>query len=76
MDKLTYSEIKQDMKKAKEELLIATKSFEYADTEELIDIWTLQIAVARKKCDYLIKLAKEQGMMSDDLLENNVSAVL
>lgn len=76
MDKLTYSEIKQDMKKAKEELLIATRSFEYADTEELIDIWTLQIAVARKKCDYLIKLAKEQGMLSDDLLENNVSAVL
>lgn len=76
MDKLTYSEIKQDMKKAKEELLIATRSFEFADTEELIDIWTLQIAVARKKCDYLIKLAKEQGMVSDDLLENNVSAVL
>ena len=76
MDKLTYSEIKQDMKKAKEELLIATRSFEFADTEELIDIWTLQIAVARKKCDYLIKLAKEQGIVSDDLLENNVSAVL
>lgn len=76
MDKLTYSEILQDMQKAKEELMIATKSFEYAETEELIDIWTLQIAVARKKCDYLIKLAKKQGMLCEDMLENNISAVL
>lgn len=76
MDRLTYSEICEDMKKAKEELMIATKSFEFADTDELIDIWTLQIAVARKKCDYLIKLAKEQGMMCDNFLEGNISAVL
>ena len=76
MDKLTYSEILQDMQKAKEELMIATKSFEYAETEELIDICTLQIAVARKKCDYLIKLAKKQGMFCEDMLENNISAVL
>lgn len=76
MGKLTYEEIKQDIMKAKEELYIATQSFEYADTEDLIDIWTLQIAVARKKCDYLIKLAKEQGMMSDDILSDNISAVL
>ena len=76
MDKLTYSEILQDMQKAKEELMIATKSFEYAETEELIDICTLQIAVARKKCDYLIKLAKKQGLLCEDMLGNNISAVL
>ena len=76
MAKLTYSELKEDMKKAREELFIATRSFEYADTNELIDICTLQIAVARKKCDYLIKLAKEQGMVCDDWAEDNISAVL
>ena len=76
MDKLTYSELKQDMEKARKELYIATKSFDYADTNELIDICTLQIAVARKKCDYLIKLAKEQGIVCDDWIEDSVSAVL
>ncbi len=76
MDKLTYSELKQDMEKAREELYIATRSFDYADTNELIDICTLQIAVARKKCDYLIKIAKEQGMVCDDWIEDNISAVL
>ena len=64
------------MEKAREELYIATKSFEYAETNELIDICTLQIAVARKKCDYLIKIAKEQGIMCDDWIEGNISAVL
>ena len=76
MDKLTYSELKQDMEKARKELYIATKSFDYADTNELIDICTLQIAVARKKCDYLIKLAKEQGIACDDWIESNIWAVL
>ena len=76
MDKLTYSELKQDMENARKELYIATKSFDYADTNELIDICTLQIAVARKKCDYLIKLAKEQGIACDDWIEANISAVL
>ncbi|MBQ7953802.1 MAG: DUF2508 family protein [Clostridia bacterium] len=76
MDKLTYSELKQDMEKAREELYIATRSFDYADTNELIDICTLQIAVARKKCDYLIKMAKEQGIVFDDWIEDNISAVL
>lgn len=76
MDKLTYSELKEDMEKAREELYIATQSFDYADTNELIDICTLQIAVARKKCDYLIKIAKEQGIVCDDWIGDNVSAVL
>ena len=76
MDKLTYSELKQDMEKAREELYIATKSFDYAETKELIDICTLQIDLARKKCDYLIKIAKDQGMVCEDWLEGNVSAVL
>ena len=76
MDKLTYSELKEDMEKAREELYIATQSFDYADTNEMIDICTLQIAVARKKCDYLIKIAKEQGIVCDDWITDNVSAVL
>lgn len=76
MDKLTYSELKEDMEKAREELYIATQSFDYADTNEMIDICTLQIAVARKKCDYLIKIAKEQGIVCDDWIADNISAVL
>ena len=76
MDKLTYCELREDMERAREELSIATRSFDYADTEELIDICTLQIAVARKKCDYLIKKAKELGMECDSWIEDNVSAVL
>lgn len=76
MDKLTYTELKADMEKARKELYIANRSFDYADSKELIDICTLQIAVARKKCDYLIKIAKEQGMICDDWLGDNVSAVL
>ncbi len=76
MDKLTYSELKEDMEKAREELKIATRSFDYADTNEMIDICTLQIAVARKKCDYLVKLAKEQGIVCEDWLGDNIFAVL
>lgn len=75
MNKLTYSEIKEDILKAREELYNATKCFEYADTDELIDIWTLQIAVARKKCDYLTRLAKEQGLMSDDFIGDCIYSV-
>lgn len=73
MDKLTYSEIRNDIKKAKAELMEATGRFEFADSDEMIDICALQIEVARKKCDYLIKIAREQGMISD---ENVISAVL
>ena len=76
MDKLTYSELKEDMARAREELYIATRSFDCADSNELIDICTLQIAVARKKCDYLIRIAKEQGISCDDWLGDNISAVL
>ena len=76
MDKLTYSEIKSDIQKAKEELLIANRRFEFAENSEMVDICALQIEVARKKCDYLIKLAKEHGIMCDDVSKVNVSAVL
>ncbi len=76
MDKLTYSEIKNDIQKAKEELLIANRRFEFAENSEMVDICALQIEVARKKCDYLIKLAKENGIISDDVSKANVSAVL
>ena len=73
MDKLTYSEIKNDIQKAKEELLIANRRFDFADTNEMIDICALQIEVAKKKCDYLLKISREQGMISDETV---ISAVL
>ncbi|MBR0277274.1 MAG: hypothetical protein IJQ50_02275 [Clostridia bacterium] len=64
------------MKLAKKELDTATKCFEYADSDDLVDICTLRIAVARKKCDYLIKIAKEQGIVSEILSETNISSAL
>jgi len=62
LNKSSNCDIINDINMAKSELETATRNFEYADSEELVDIYTLQIAVARKKCNRLIRLAKEQGI--------------
>lgn len=74
--RLTYDEIQQDILKARKELETANRNFEYADTEELIDICSLQIIVAQRKCDYLTKLAKEYGMASKTCASQSISAVV
>ena len=52
--------------KAKKELDIALKNFEYAQ-EDLIDFYTYQIKATRAKLDYLIKKAKTKGLALDTI---------
>ncbi len=47
--------------KAKKELDIASKNFEFAEGD-LIDYYTYQMKAARAKLDYLIKRAKREGI--------------
>ena len=48
--------------KAKKELDIANKNFEYAE-DGMIDYYIYQIKANQSKLDYLIKLAKKKGII-------------
>mgnify|MGYP003376994458 FL=1 len=50
--------------KTREELKAANKNFEYAQ-DELVDYYTYQIKANQAKLDYLIKLAKTNGIEVD-----------
>ena len=50
--------------KAKKELEVANLNFEYAQ-DDLIDYYTYQIKATRAKIDYLVKEAKEKGIVLD-----------
>lgn len=50
--------------KTKKELEVANLNFEYAQ-EDLIDYYTYQIKATRAKYDYLVKKAKEKGLVLD-----------
>ena len=50
--------------KAKKELEVASLNFEYAQ-DDLIDYYTYQIKASRAKFDYLVKKAKEKGLVLD-----------
>lgn len=50
--------------KARKELDNAAKNFEFAE-EDLIDYYTYQIKANRSKLDYLIKQAKQKGLVID-----------
>lgn len=50
--------------KAKKELEVASLNFEYAQ-DDLIDYYTYQIKACRAKFDYLVKKAKEKGLVLD-----------
>lgn len=50
--------------KAKKELEVANRNFEYAQ-DDLIDYYTYQIKATRAKFDYLLKKAKEKGLALD-----------
>lgn len=49
--------------KAKRDLEIARKNFEYASNNDLVDYYIYQIKANQSKIDYLIKLAKSRGIM-------------
>ncbi len=50
--------------KARKDLEEANKNFEYAEAE-LIDYYTYQIKANRSKLDYLVKQAKNKGIVLD-----------
>lgn len=52
--------------KARKELEEANKNFEYAEAE-LIDYYTYQIKACRSKLDYLLKKAKNNGIVLDTI---------
>ena len=60
-DKEKEIELIMSIMKAKKELDISLKNFEYAH-EDLIDFYTYQIKATRAKLDYLIKKAKSKGL--------------
>lgn len=63
-DKEKEIELIMSIMKAKSELEIAMKNFEYAE-DDLIDYYTYHIKATRAKFDYLVKKAKNQGLALD-----------
>ena len=57
--------------KAKKELEVASLNFEYAQ-DDLIDYYTYQIKASRAKFDYLVKKAKEKGLVLDMIEEIDI----
>lgn len=57
-------ELMVSMIKVKKELEEANKNFEFAEGD-LIDYYTYQIKANRAKFDYLVKKAKESGIVID-----------
>lgn len=54
--------------KAKKELDVASKNFEYAENE-LIDYYVYQIKASKTKLDFLMNSAKEKGISLDMINE-------
>ena len=55
----------------KEKLKIYRNNFEYAD-DDMIDYYIYQIKANQSKLDYLIKLAKKNGIISSRIKEINI----
>ena len=68
----TEEEIKMELMQTiidtREKLKVAISNFEFAE-EELIDYYTYQIKANQSKLDYLIKLAKRNGIVLDRVKE-------
>jgi len=61
-------ELMRSIIKTKEDLKSANKNFEFADAD-LIDYYTYQIKANQSKLDYLIKSAKNKGLVLDMINE-------
>lgn len=61
-------ELFQNINDTKEKLRLAIINFEYAE-DELIDYYTYQIKAHQSKLDYLIKVAKRNGIVLDRVNE-------
>ena len=56
------TEIMQSIIETKEKLKIARSNFEYAE-DDMIDYYIYQIKANQSKLDYLIKVAKQKGIV-------------
>lgn len=54
-------EVVENLKKARNEWVIASMNYEFAQEEELIDYYIYLMKAAQLKYDYLLKKAKEKG---------------
>ena len=64
-------ELMQSIIETKEKLNMARCNFEYAE-EDLIDYYTYQIKAHQSKLDYLIKIAKRNGIVLNRVNELKV----
>lgn len=64
------SELIKNIILTKELLIQAHKNFEFAESD-LIDFYSYNIKANQAKLDYLIKQAKENGIMMDDVRIKN-----
>ena len=63
-DKEKENELVRSILRAKSELDLYMKNFEYAE-DDLIDYYTYQIKAVRAKLDYLMKKAKDKEIVFD-----------
>ena len=61
-DKEKERELMQTIIETKEMLKMAISNFDYAE-DDLIDYYTYQIKAHQAKLDYLIKIAKQKGLV-------------
>ncbi|MGE5472875.1 MAG: DUF2508 family protein [Ignavibacteriales bacterium] len=54
-------EVVENLKKARNEWVIASMNYEFAQEEDLIDYYIYLMKAAQLKYDYLLKKAKEKG---------------
>lgn len=68
-------EIIHDIIVAKAELATATQNYNFADSDELIDIFSYKIIAAQTKYNMLLKKAKQNGIAYADYLNDTVKLV-
>lgn len=61
-------ELIKNIIQAKEELKTANNNFEHAE-KDLVDYYTYHIKATQAKLNYLIKIAKSKGIVSDRINE-------
>lgn len=65
------TELMQSLIKAKIDLELANRNYEYAEAE-LIDYYAYQIKANQSKIDYLLKKIKKKGLILDMVNETNL----
>ena len=64
MHKKQKTELISDIVKAQNELEVSKRNYNNVSNPDLIDMYAHKIIAARLKCDYLIKKAKNLGLIS------------